>query len=107
TGQKKALIVVDQEPIRPPGDQEGDPVAIYWGLDDSLGDQAQYVWFDDSAIDIKGTGSNKVTCKKLTDFVFRCTYNRPKPETEYKYKIQVWDKQAKKYIKDLDPTVMN
>lgn len=94
-------IVVDQEPVRPPGDHEGDPIAIYWALQ-----QGGNFTFPEHGIEIKGHPS---FCNPVSDYVFRCNYPRPAPDTIYKYIIRVQDKTTSPptKLKDLDPTIMN
>lgn len=94
-------IVVDQEPVRPPGDNAGDPIAIYWALPD----KGNYT-FPEHGIEIKGHPS---FCNPVSDYVFRCNYPRPAPDTIFKYVIRVQDKTTSPptKLKDLDPTIMN
>lgn len=92
-------IVVDQEPIRPPGNQQGDPITIYWALQDA---NPNYV-FPQNGIEIQGHPS---FCSPISAYVFRCQYSRPAPGTVYKYLIRVKQNQGPP-IKDLDPTIMN
>jgi hypothetical protein len=94
-------IVVDQEPIRPPGNQQGDPITIYWGLQDS----SKNYFFPNNAIEIQG---HPAFCSSgsVSDDVFKCQYNRPAPGTPYKYKIRVKQRQGPP-IHELDPTIMN
>jgi hypothetical protein len=97
TADKK--IVVDQEPVRPPGDIEGDRVTIYFGLEQG----GAYV-FPENGIEIK---QHPNFCSPMTRYVVRCSYNRPAPETVYKYVIRVQPVAGGPRLKDLDPTIMN
>ncbi|MGH8714906.1 MAG: hypothetical protein ACREYB_12955 [Casimicrobiaceae bacterium] len=96
-----AKIVVDQEPVRPPGNHEGDPIAIYWALQEG----GNYT-FPEHGIEINGHSN---FCSPVSAYVFRCSYSRPAPDTIYKYVIRVRDKSTSPptKLKDLDPTIMN
>jgi hypothetical protein len=96
-----AKIVVDQEPVRPPGNREGDPIAIYWALQ-----EGGNFTFPEHGVEIKGHPN---FCNPVSDYVFRCNYMRPSPETIYKYVIRVQDRTTSPptKLKDLDPTIMN
>lgn len=93
-------IVIDQEPIRPPGDREGDPIAIYWALE-----QGGSYTFPQHGVEIKG---HPTFCSPVTgtDYVFSCKYRRPAPDTIYQYTVRVKDRSGRP-IRDLDPSIMN
>jgi hypothetical protein len=93
-------IVIDQEPIRPPGNQAGDPIVMYFALEDG----GMYT-FPDHGIEIKG---HPDFCKPVLGsvYVFKCAYGRPAPETIYKYVVRV-KKAGGGKITDVDPTIMN
>jgi hypothetical protein len=89
-------IVVDQEPVRPP---TGDPVVIFF----SLPDGGNYS-FKEHGIEIKGHPN---FCNPVSDYVFKCKYSRPAPDTIYKYAVRV-KKGGGGTIKDLDdPSIWN
>jgi hypothetical protein len=94
-------IVVDQEPVRPPGNQQGDPITIYFALE-----QGGNWVFPAHGIEIQ---NHPNFCNPVTDYVFLCKYLRPIPDMIYKYTIRVVDKSTTPptKLKDLDPTVMN
>ena len=92
-------IVVDQEPVRPPGTQQGDPITIYFGL----ADKGDYK-FPQHGIEIQGHQS---FCNPVSDYVFLCTYARPEPGTIYKYMIRVRNDVTHTNLKDLDPQIWN
>lgn len=96
-----ARIVVDQEPIRPPGNHQGDPIAIYWGLE-----EGRNYTFPRNGIEIK---DHQGFCNLVSEYVFRCKYARPAPDIIYKYFIRVQDKRTSPptKLKDVDPTIMN
>jgi hypothetical protein len=92
-------IVVDQEPIRPPGDQQGDPITIYFALE-----QGGVYKFQQHGIEIQ---QNPSFCASISDYVFKCAYSRPAPGTIYKYAIRVRNASSGVNLKDLDPTIWN
>lgn len=94
-------IVVDQEPIRPPGYQQGDPITIYFALPEG----GDYV-FPDHGIEIKQHGE---FCKAVmgSRYVFKCQYRRPVPDTVYHYVIRVRNERTGTNLRDLDPTIWN
>ncbi len=93
-------VVIDQEPIRPPGTGAGDPITIYFALKEG-GDWV----FRDHGIEIQG---HPGFCDPTSPFVVRCQYSRPVPGTVYKYNVRVWSKATPHVsVKDLDPTIMN
>src|SRR4029077_2154457 len=73
-------IVVDQEPVRPPGYRQGDPITIYFALQEG-GDYK----FQQHGIEI---AQNPGFCSSVSDYVFKCAYSRPTPGTVYKYAIR-------------------
>ena len=91
-------IVVDQEPIRPPGNQQGDPITIFFGLE-----QGGAYKFPNNGIEIQNYPS---FCSPVSDYVFRCAYSRPAPGTVYKYAIRVRTSTGNP-LRDLDPTIWN
>jgi hypothetical protein len=92
-------IVVDQEPIRPPGNQQGDPITIYWALE-----EGGIYKFQQHGIEIQ---QHPDYCSSVSDYVFKCAYSRPAPGTIYKYAIRVRNSQTGNNLKDLDPTIWN
>ncbi len=92
-------IVVDQEPVRPPGYQQGDPITIYWALPDG----GNYK-FQQHGIEI---AQHPSFCNPVSDYVFRCAYPRPMPGTVYKYAIRVRNDATHTNLTDLDPTIWN
>jgi hypothetical protein len=94
-------IVIDQEPIRPPGNQEGDAVVIFFILDDQNGRYA----FPPAGVIVK---EHENFCTRHSDFQFKCKYRRPAPDEVYHYKVKVLDRSpGGRPINDLDPTIMN
>lgn len=93
-------IVIDQEPIRPPGNQAGDAVVMYFGLEEG----GAYS-FPDHGIEIRGHG-DFCNPKPGTVYVFQCAYSRPAPDTIYKYIVRL-KKAGGGRVTDLDPTIMN
>jgi hypothetical protein len=94
-------IVVDQEPVRPPGNREGDPITIYFALEEGG------PWkFPHNGIEIR---QHPNFCQPVTGsvFVIRCSYNRPTPGTVYKYTIRVDPVGPGSRLRDLDPSIMN
>ena len=93
-------IVVDQEPVRPPGNQPEDPITIYFALPEG----GPYT-FPTHGIEITGHPN---FCNPVTGsvYVFVCKYRRPAPDTIYKYVIRVKQDQGPP-LKDLDPTIWN
>ena len=92
-------IVVDQEPIHPPGDREGDPITIYFALE-----QDGNYKFREHGIEIAHHPS---FCNTVTDYVVKCAYSRPVPGTIYKYAIRVRNTVTGTNLRDLDPTIWN
>jgi hypothetical protein len=93
-------IIVDQEPIRPPGNAQGDPVTIFFVLPDG----GPYR-FPQNGIEIH---QNPSFCSGVSDYIFRCAYSRPAPGTQYKYSVRVRkDGTPPTNLKDLDPTIWN
>jgi len=94
-------IVVDQEPVRPPGTLQGDPITIYY----ALAEGGSYV-FPEHGVEIKG---HPDFCSPISGskYVFRCAYSRPAPDTVYKYIIRVKNETTGTTLKDLDPTIWN
>lgn len=97
TADKK--IIVDQEPVRPPVGALGDRVTIFFGLEQD----GPYV-FPENGIEIRQHPS---FCSPISRYVVRCSYNRPAPDTVYKYVIRVRPVDRGPRITDLDPTIMN
>jgi hypothetical protein len=91
-------IIVDQEPIIPPG-QQGDPVTIYWALDQGGG----YA-FPNNGIEIHEHPS---FCSAVSAYVFVCRYTKPAAGTIYKYFIRVKNETTQQPLKPLDPTIWN
>jgi len=92
-------IIVDQEPVRPPGSQQGDPITIYFALEEG----GAYS-FPQHGIEIR---EHPTFCNPVQGsiYVFACKYRRPAPETVYKYTIRV--KSAEGSLRDVDPTIWN
>jgi hypothetical protein len=95
-------IVIDQEPIRPPGNQQGDPITIYFAIPEE-GDYS----FRDHGIEIQGHPDycNPVTGNK---YLFKCRYSRPASGTPpYKYAVRLKNDRTGNNLRDLDPTIWN
>jgi hypothetical protein len=92
-------IVIDQEPIRPPGNQQGDPITIYFALQDPDPD---YV-FPQNGVEIK---EHPNFCSPKSDYLFLCQYSRPTPGTIYRYTLRVKHPHGRP-VQDLDPSIMN
>jgi hypothetical protein len=92
-------IVIDQEPIRPPGNQAGDPVVMYFALE-----EGGVYSFPEHGIEIKG---HTDFCSPTGSvYIFKCAYSRPAPDTIYKYVVRL-KKAGGGRVTDLDPTIMN
>jgi len=94
-------IVIDQEPIRPPGNQQGDPITIYFALRED-GDYS----FRNHGVEIQQHPDfcNPVTGTK---YLFKCQYSRPAPDTVYKYAVRLKNERTGDNLRDLDPTIRN
>ena len=91
-------IVVDQEPIRPPGNQQDDPVTIYFGLEEDGG----YTFPEDGVV----IRDHRDYCRRASAYVFKCSYRRPAPGTKFKYTIHLKSTTGTP-PDDLDPTIWN
>jgi len=97
------LIVVDQEPDRPPGD----PVVIFFSLDDQAG---RYAFPPDTVpVTMRGIIIKEVAnaCNFQTKVQFKCKYPRPSAGTVYHYTVNVLDSSGGQPIPSLDPSIMN
>jgi hypothetical protein len=91
-------IIVDQEPIIPPG-QQGDPVTIFF----ALAKGGAYT-FPNNGIEIHQHPS---FCSPDSAYVVRCKYTKPAAGTIYKYVIRVKNETTGQMLRELDPTIWN
>ena len=90
-------IIVDQEPIIPPG-QQVDLVTIFF----ALAKEGAYT-FPNNGIEIQHHPS---FCSPDSAYLVRCKYTKPAGGTIYKYVIRV-KKDGGPMLKELDPTIWN